>query len=461
MSLSPDLAAKIEHWPPARLKRYARNAKRHPPRQVAELAASIARFGFNDPIAVRGEEIVAGHGRLDAANLLELELVPVIVLDHLSEDEARAYRLASNRLAELGETDAAMLAEELEAAIDAGFEGEALGFTDAELAALLKSVEDLDTASTGDGYEPGPEHADEPETVPAEPAEPAIASTGDGDDEPDPDKGVDLAARYQKHGPPITRAGDLWILGRHRLLCADARNAESSARLAAGAKFEILMTDPPYCSGGFQEAGKTAGTFGDIAADNLSTRGYQALLREVFTAAGPQTAYVFTDWRMWIPLYDVVESSGLAVRSMIVWNKRTPGLGSLWRTQHEIVMYASRGGHKRQKGIPAFGNVIDAARTGNHHHYTEKPVELLERLIRGDEPSGRRGAIVDPFCGSGSTLLACEHTDRTGYGSEVEPAWVDAAVRRWQEDTGSLARLEADGRTFDDVAGERRAAPAE
>ena len=223
----------------------------------------------------------------------------------------------------------------------------------------------------------------------------------------------------------------------------------------------LLMSDPPYCSGGFQEAGRSAGTWGNIAADNLSTRGFIALLTQALRAWRPQVAYLFTDWRMWIPLYDIVESCGLAVRSMIVWNKGTPGMGALWRTQHELVMFASRARDKRIKGRPAIGNVldgvpaldatestvIDADRTGNRLHYTEKPVALLEALLAGDAESGRGdGVVLDVFAGSGTTLIAAEKQHRSAVLVEVEPKFCQVIIDRWEAFTGQKAEKVGDAR---------------
>ncbi len=250
---------------------------------------------------------------------------------------------------------------------------------------------------------------------------------------------------------PVSERGSIWTLGKHRLLCDDCRSPDAFARLFENERCDLVITDPPYCSGGFQEAGKAAGTFGNIASDNLSTRGYIALMREWIATANPQIAYIFTDWRMWITLYDVVESSGLPVRGMLVWAKESAGLGSLWRAQHELVMFSSREGTRRIKGRPSFGNILTAKRTGNIHHYTEKPIDLLVTLIKGDQASGRRGLIYDPFAGSGSTMIAAEQARRQARCMEIEPAFCDIAIGRWQEETGKDAIMEDNGKTFNEL----------
>jgi hypothetical protein len=203
-----------------------------------------------------------------------------------------------------------------------------------------------------------------------------------------------------------------------------------------------------------QEAGKRAGTWGEIASDTLSSRGYASLMREWLAAAHPQVVYVFTDWRMWPALFDVVEASGLPVRSMIVWNKGHPGLGALWRTQHELIMYAARQGNKVNQlaRTAAKGNVINAARTGNDLHYTQKPVELLIEVLEGDAASGRDGPVFDPFAGCGSTLIACDALERACGTIEIEPRYADLICRRWGEQAAASAILEATGRTWTETA---------
>ena len=208
---------------------------------------------------------------------------------------------------------------------------------------------------------------------------------------------------------------------------------------------EILLTDPPYCSGGFQESGKTSGSIGTkrvdgegkkvsvtISSDNLSTRGYQVLMKSVLSAADVTVAYIFTDWRMWLYLFDLVEGAGLGVRNMLVWNKKSPGMGNGWRAQHELVMFAHRTKPKwdNHKG---YGNVIEASRSGNELHPTQKPVEILEKLL--DNTAWADG-VLDPFGGSGTTLIASEAAGQNSFLMEMEPAFVDVIVRRYIRTTG-------------------------
>lgn len=241
---------------------------------------------------------------------------------------------------------------------------------------------------------------------------------------------------------PISKRGDIWILGgRHRVMCGDSTSEKDKAALLNGEMPQILLTDPPYCSGGFQETGKGVGSIGTdrkggnptIANDTLSTRGYQSLMRNVLDNITPLVAYIFTDWRMWINLFDVTEAAGFGVRNMIVWNKKTPGMGQGWRTQHELIMYGQRTKAKwdNHKG---YGNVLEISRSGNELHPTQKPVELIEMLL--DNTEWLEG-VYDPFAGSGTTLIAAEAKGQKAYCMELTPEYTDTIVKRWIRATGS------------------------
>ena len=236
----------------------------------------------------------------------------------------------------------------------------------------------------------------------------------------------------------------MWLLGDHRLLCGDCTNAGDVAR-ALDAQHFITVTDPPYCSGGSQEAQKGAGTWGNIASDSLSTRGYQKLIESVLSHIHPQAVYIFTDWRMWTALFDVVEAKGHAVRSMLVWAKESPGMGGLWRTQHELVLFGSRENQAKRKGKASVGNILRANRTGNLLHYTEKPVSLISNIINNDGTATHRvnAPVYDPFVGSGTTIIACEQLDRRCYAIEIESKYVDVCVERWEQFTGNKAKRAA------------------
>ena len=387
--------------PIASVKVDPHNARTHSARNLEAIRRSLERFGQREPIVVqkRGKIVRAGNARLEAARSLEWSHVAVVFVDD-DDVTATAYGIASNRTGELAgwdEEQLVRLLRELDAE-DAQLL-DVVGYSEREIDKLIREAGDL----AGQSQE----------------QEPKIALPEN----------------------PRTQAGDVWQLGEHRVMCGDCTNKNDVATLMDGAKPLLLVADPPYCSGGFQEAQKAAGTFGDIAADNLSARGYQSLIRRMIEAARPQVVYLFCDWRMWVVLFDVVESSGLAVRNMLVWNKGTPGLGSLWRMQHELIMFANRETSKRQKGKPAIGNVITTGRTGNNYHYTEKPVDLLKSIIDNDANSQRDAVhVYDPMAGSGPTLLAAEHSGRMCYAMEIEPKFVDVLVGRWENLTGKKAK---------------------
>jgi DNA modification methylase len=396
---------------------YARNP-RHNEAAVEKVAASIQEFGWKQPIVVdAGGVIVAGHTRYLAAKRLDLTQVPVIIADDLTPEQVRAYRLADNRTHEDSAWDEELLGLELQDLDMADFNLELTGFGDDEICQLLGQA----VSRAGDG----------------ESADGAAAPAPPVDDK------------------AVSKRGDVWQLGRHRLLCGDSTAPDQVARLLNGEQPALIVTDPPYCSGGFQEAGKRAGSVGaragyrPIINDTLSTRGYVALLKSAFTALGAPFLYCFTDWRMWVHLYDVAESSGYGVRSMVVWDKGTPGMGRGWRAQHELILWGCRRVPPFDNHHSARGNVINESRTGNLHHTTEKPVPLIGLLL---ENTPFAETVADPFLGSGSTLIACERFERRGFGMELDPLFVDVAVRRWQNETGQNATLEGDGRAFETIA---------
>lgn len=381
-----------------------KNPNQHPPEQIKLLGSVIRATGWRGPITVstRSGMIVKGHGRLLAAQLEDLTEVPVDYQNYASEAEELADLTADNRIAELASTDNKMLAEVF-ADIDTG-----------EIPFLLSGYTEEDYGNIVTALS---EAVHEQELK------------GDPDAEiPTPDS-------------PVTQYGDLWIMGKHRVLCGDCTRPEDRARLLDGATPEILLTDPPYCSGGAKEAQKSIGSIGTarkdgnnpkIANDILSTRGYQNLIRGALTDIPCLYAYIFTDWRMWVYLFDLVESAGFGVKSEIVWDKRTPGMGAGWRSQHELIMFGAKAsthfdGHK------GYGNVLNVSRSGNELHPTQKPVELLEKIV--DNTDFAKG-VYDPFGGSGTTMAACEAYGQPSYLMELTPAFTDVIVKRYIHITG-------------------------
>lgn len=383
-----------------------RNPNKHPPEQIRALAKIIRASGWRQPITVstRSGFIVKGHGRLLSAQLDDMGEVPVDYQNYASEAEEWSDLIADNRLAELSEIDSKLLAD-LMADVDTGATPfELTGYTEEEYGKLVTALSEA-------------KHSDleDPDAVIEPPAE------------------------------PVTQYGDLWIIGRHRVMCGNCTKAEDKALLLADAAPELLLTDPPYCSGGSQESKKSTGSVGTkrkdgaggwttpmVANDILSTRGYQNLISAALTDLPCLYAYICTDWRMWVYLFDLVEGAGFGVKSMIVWDKETPGMGVGWRSQHEIIMFAARGktsfdGHK------GYGNVLRCTRSGNEFHPTQKPTELLGMILdNNDWATG----VYDPFGGSGSTLIACEDAGQSCYMMELSPAHVDVAVKRYLKATG-------------------------
>ena len=374
------------------------------------VARSYDRFGQRKPIVARRRdgicEVVAGNHQLLAARKLGWEKIAVSWADDLSDDEVRGLALADNRTADLGTYDDGALVEMLSYVADDEALLAATGYTQKDIDALV-------------GVPATPDNADD---VPAPPK------------------------------TPVTAYGDLWLLGKHRVLCGDSTSPQDVQRLLQGVKPDAILSDPPYCSGGFQEAGRSQGSIGTdarikpkIANDTLSTRGYQSLIRSVIEQAKAPLLYLFTDWRMWVNLFDVVEASGYGVRNMVVWDKGSPGMGMGWRTQHELVMFAAAASVKFDNH-KAQGNVIATKRTGNDLHPTQKPVELLERIL---DVTDMARTIYDPFGGSGSTLVACQNLGRTAYLVELDPNYVDVICRRYQEQTGDNPVLESTSGTHD------------
>jgi len=269
-----------------------------------------------------------------------------------------------------------------------------------------------------------------------------VKGGAEADAEPQVDQAEELNKKWQ------VKPGDLWRIGPHRLLCGDSTKAADVARVMGGEGADCVLTDPPYCSGGFQESGKKSGSIGTrgdtmIANDTLSTRGYIALMKSVLGHTNAGVAYIFTDWRMWVNLFDICESSGFGVRNMIVWDKGTPGMGRGWRSQHELVLAAMRvtqpfDPHKAQ------GNVIQSQRTGNVLHPTEKPADLLAKIL---DVTDMARVIYDPFAGSGTTLVACENLGRKCRAVEISPAYCAVILERMAQ---AFPKLEI---TRDDGAG--------
>jgi DNA modification methylase len=409
------LANKIEQWPTGRLVPYARNARTHSEEQVAQIAASIVEFGFTNPILAGSDGIiVAGHGRLTAAQKLGLEVVPVVVLDHLTPTQRRALIIADNRIAENAGWDDAMLRVELDALRDDDFDLSLTGFDTDALADLFEGDEG-DTGQTGD------------------------------DEVPESQDAV------------ISRPGDVWLLGGHRVLCGDATNANSYEVLLQGNEVDMTVTDPPYNVNYANSAkDKMRGKDRAILNDNLGDGFYDFLLAALTPIMANCTGAVYV--AMSSSELDVLQAAfreaGGKWSTFIIWAKNTFTMGrSDYQRQYEPILYGwPEGGKHHWCGDRDQSDVWQIKKPHkNDLHPTMKPVELVERAIRNSSKPG--DVVLDPFGGSGTTLIAAEKSGRMARLMELDPKYVDVIVRRWQDWTGKHASRESDGVGFNVLAG--------
>jgi DNA modification methylase len=408
----------IERWPVERLIPYARNPRTHTDEQVAQIAASIAEFGWTNPVLVGADGVViAGHARLMAARKLALAEVPVIVLDHLTEAQQRALVIADNKLALNAGWDEDMLRVEIDALREVDFDLDVLGFDDQEIEALL---------------------ADEPNEA---------AGNTDEDAAPEAPETA------------VTVPGDVWILGEHRLLCGDATQIEAVEKVLAGGLADMVFTDPPYnVNYGATMKDKLRGKKRKIANDNLGD-GFEQFLSDVCTnllAVTKGTIYICMSSSELHTLYRAFTEAGGHWSTFLIWAKNTFTMGrSDYQRQYEPILYGWKEGSDHYWcGARDQGDVwLVKKPVSNDLHPTMKPIELVERAVRNS--SKTRDTVLDPFGGSGSTLIACEKAGRQARLIELEPRYCDVIVRRWEEFSGKKAVLEGDGRTFADLATER------
>ena len=390
---------------------YAANARTHSAQQVALIAASIRDFGFNNPVLVDGANgIIAGHGRVLAAQELGLASVPIIELAHLDEVQKRAYILADNKLAEQAGWDNQLLALELGDLADLGVDLGAIGFDARDLAALL-----------GTGTDP---REDE---VPEAPV------------------------------TPVARLGDLWCLGNHRLICGDATDTATVAQVLGGVRPHLMVTDPPYGvaydpawrnRAGAAQTKRTGKVMNDDRAD----------WRDAWALFEGDVAYV---WHGALHAGTVAESlnaAGFDIRSQIIWAKERLVLSrGDYHWQHEPCWYAVRSkakgqwsGDRKQTTLWSIPSRDQDAATV---HGTQKPVECMRRPMLNNSSPGQ--AIYEPFSGSGTTIIAAESCGRICHAVELDPAYVDVAILRWQSFTGEVARLAGTDQGFAEVTQER------
>ncbi|MBI1186063.1 MAG: DNA methylase N-4 [Alphaproteobacteria bacterium] len=424
----------VEPRPIAALKPYKRNARTHSKRQVKKIAASLEAFGFVNPVLIDEEGcILAGHGRVAAAKLLGWTEVPTLLISHLSPAQKRAYVLADNRLAEDAGWDKEMLVIELQGLLDEGFSLETTGFELAEIDSLFDEANDKKA--------PDLDRADETPPLPAS-------------------------------GACVSRRSDLWLLGDNRLYCGNALEAASYAALMAGETAALVFTDPPYnvpIAGHVSGLGKAQHRDFAMAVGEMTPAEFEAFLKTAFGHMAAHSKdgaihFVCMDWRHMREALAAGAAIYSELKNLIIWAKSNGGMGTFYRSRHELIFAFKHGaaphtnnfelgqtGRHRTNvwdyaGVNAFGAARDAELA---MHHTVKPVALIADALKD---CSKRGEIVlDAFGGSGSTLIAAEKTGRRARLLELDPAYCDTIIRRWQNFTGKRALLAGENRAFEDV----------
>jgi len=417
------VALRIEYWPIERLVEYPRNPRKNDA-AVDQMGGSIREFGFAIPVLARSSgEVIDGHLRLKAARKLgswpggDKTRIPVVPCDDWTHAQVKAFRLMVNRSVTWAEWDDDLLGLELLDLKNLEFDLGLTGFEDKELAQLLAAQDATDGLCNEDVTPPAPQ-------------------------------------------TPTSKLGDLWLLGRHRLLCGDSTDPQTVSRLSGSVKPTLLVTDQPYGVQYDPEWRKRAGVnnsnrTGKVRNDDRSD------WREAWALFPGDVAYVWHGALHASTVSDSLESCGFEIRSQIVWAKPSLVMGrGHYHWQHEPCWYAVRGtghwnGDRKQSTLWHIENRNQDAET---IHSTQKPVECMRRPIANNSSPGQ--AVYEPFSGSGTTIIACEKEARIALAIELEPAYVDVAVTRWQNFTGKQAMLDGDGRTFEGIALERAGAPA-
>lgn len=438
-SEAPKLSATVVLRPIGDLRPYAGNARTHSKKQIRQIASSIERFGFTNPVLVSDEgEIIAGHGRVMAAQLLGMTEVPTLALSHLSAAERRAYVLADNKLALNAGWDSDILAIELQGLIDLDFDLELTGFGLAEIDIILDDARERSTKLK----------SEREDQIPPTPA------------------------------VPVTCRGDLWLLGHHRLLCGDAREPADYAMLLGDERADLVFTDPPYnvpidghvCGSGSVKHREFAMASGEMSEAAFTGFLEQSLGAMAGVCRNGAIAFVCMDWRHMGELIAAGKAVFSELKNLCVWNKTNGGMGTFYRSKHELVFVWKVGDtpHTNSFGLGDTGryrtNVWDyagisaiSASRGDElaMHPTVKPVAMIADAIR--DCSKRGDIVLDAFAGSGSTLIAADKCGRAARLIEYDPAYCDVIIKRWQAVTGNVATLAETGARFDDVAEARLA----
>lgn len=414
------------------LKSSRRNARSHSPRQVQQIADSVHEFGWLAPVVIdENDTVLAGHGRLRAAQLLHMEVVPTIQVKHLTPERKRAFMLADNRLAELSEWDQELLTVELKelSSLEVDFNFEVTGFD-------TRDVDRLDA--------------------------PAVAKLPE----------AEIVPELERDRAPVSSLGDLWQLGSHLLLCGSALEEASYTKLMGDQRAQMVFTDPPYnvkIDGHVCGLGSVHHRAFEMAAGEMSEAEFTGFLATAMGWAARYSGdgaihYICMDWRHMGEVMAAGKGIYSEQKNLCVWNKTNAGMGAFYRSKHELVLVFKVGTAPHINNFKLGGsgryrtNVWDYAGVNTFRpgrmaelslHPTVKPLPLVIDALK--DCSSRRGVVLDPFLGSGTTLLAAEKTGRVGRGIELDPHYVDAAIGRWQALTGRHAVHVASGRTFEEM----------
>lgn len=419
---APKVDVQIEHVPIDELVPYANNARTHTEDDIAELAGMIQEYGWTEPIVIRGRQVAAGHARLRAARKLGLTHVPCVPRDDLTDEQFRAYVIADNRIAEKAGWDKAMLVAEFDALEAADFSLPKTGFS-------LKDADEVRKAQAKESQQ----------------------TKGNKDE----DKIPEIPANA------ITRDGDVWELGQHRLICGDSLRAVEQLKEALGLDtVHAIATDPPYAI-----YGSASGISSSISDDKMVRPFFEKVL-ELGKALLPwfAHAYVFCDWRSWPSIcYAAKNVATMEQKNLLIWDKGDYGMGNNYFNCYECIgFFAKLPPEKTMTGSRMHGqrpifkpNIARFPRPAGEEreHNAAKPVALIRFLL--EQSTGPGDKVLEPFAGSGSTLIACEQIERECYALEIEPHWCDVIIWRWMKLTGQEARLQGTGQTFEEVAHER------
>jgi DNA modification methylase len=405
-------AEKIERRKVADLIPYARNARTHSEQQVAQIAASIKEWGWTTPLLVDEDNgIIAGHGRVMAAQKLGIDEIPVMIAKGWSDAQKRAYILADNQLALNAGWDSELLKLELLELDELDFDIDLIGFDGDFLANMLNDPT---------------EGLTDPDEVPETPEDPA------------------------------TVEGDVWVLGNHRIICGDSTSADVVDKLLGAVKPHLMVTDPPY-GVEYDASWREKAIGGGRRADGKVENDDRADWSEAWSLFPGDVAYVWHAGNMAHTVAESLIKCDLHIRAQIIWAKSQFVIGrGDYHPHHEPCWYAVRkgkpghyGGGRKQSTLWQ----IDKPQKSETGHSTQKPVDCMKRPIENNSSPGQ--AVYEPFSGSGTTIIAGEMTGRHVYAIELNPAYVDVAVKRWQDFTGQDATLEGDGRTFNEIKAER------